>query len=123
MASTRDYISPDGSLRLLVVTEDDGDVALGFDGFAWHTHADILAAEAGIPQKEAVEEFVQAVLSNRAILAVSRIEGKVHDVWVTDDPASECHYLSEGESLELRYWDGRPWSGAESATAAVPPRD
>src|SRR4029077_3259428 len=98
MSTIRQHVSPDGSLRLLVVTEDDGDVALGFDGFAWHTHADILAAEGGIPQKEAVEEFVQAVLSNRAILAVSRVEGKVRDVWVTDDPASESHYLSEGES-------------------------
>ena len=50
MASTRAYDSPDGSLRFLVGTEDDGDVSLGFDGFAWHTHADILAAVAGIPE-------------------------------------------------------------------------
>ena len=43
MGNTREYISPDGRLRFVVVTGDDGDVALGFDGFAWHTHADMLA--------------------------------------------------------------------------------
>jgi len=28
-----EHVSPDGRLRFLVVTDDDGDVTLGFDGF------------------------------------------------------------------------------------------
>ena len=122
MVSTRKYISPDGSLRFIVVTEDDGDVALGFDSFSWHTHADMLAAVADIPETEAVERFVQDVLGNRAIIAVSRVGGEIRDVWVSDDPTSEHRYLSEGESVELRYWDGREWSGAEPDITADPPR-
>src|SRR5437764_8577182 len=113
MTSTQEYLSPDGSLRLVVMTEDDGDITLGFAGFAWHTHADVLAAFAGRSESEAVERFVHAVVGNQAVIAVSRIRGEVQDVWVSVDPASETRYLSEGESVELRYWDGRKWSATE----------
>jgi hypothetical protein len=107
MSNTREYFSPDGTLRLLVVTEDDGDVALGFAGFAWHTHADLLAWETSLTEAEAVERFVQDVLDNRAVIAVSRIGGKVRNVWVTDDLTSESCDLPPGETVELRYWDGQ----------------
>jgi hypothetical protein len=109
MSNTREYDSPDGILRLLVVTDDGGDVSLGFDGFAWHTHADILAAVAGLPEGEAIEQFVREVTENRAVIALSRVGGMLTDVWVTDDPASENGDLAPGESVELRYWDGKPW--------------
>jgi hypothetical protein len=112
-ATTHEYVSPDGSLRFLVVTADDGDVALGFQGFAWHTHADLLAAAACIPEAEAVGQFVEDLLGNRSVIAVSRVRGEVRDVWITDDPDSEFLDLLEGETIELRYWDGRKWSDAE----------
>src|SRR5438045_4087868 len=51
------------------------------------------------------------VLDGRAVIAVLRVAGAVKDVWVTDDPASESGYLSQGESIELRLWDGTTWSG------------
>jgi hypothetical protein len=38
VATTKIYESPDGLLRFLVVQDDDGDVSLGFDEYAWHTH-------------------------------------------------------------------------------------
>jgi hypothetical protein len=123
MASTREYVSPDGSLRFMIVSDDDGDVTLGFAGFAWHTHADILAAVTGRSEAEAVERFVQDVLGNQAVIALSRIGGEVRDVWVTERPASESRYLSEGESVELRYWDGRKWAGPESVAAAARPSE
>lgn len=34
MANTCEYVSPDGSLRFMVVTEGDCDVMLGFVGFS-----------------------------------------------------------------------------------------
>lgn len=108
--STREYISPDASLRFIIVTADDGDVSLGFDGFAWHTHGDILASLNGSSESEAVDRFVDDLVSNRTVIAVSRIGGELRDVWVADDPTSEFRYLSEGESIELRYWDGKKWS-------------
>jgi hypothetical protein len=118
MTSDREYLSPDGLLRFQVVTGGDGDVHLGFDGYAWHTHADILAAVAGLPEADAVERFVRDLVENRAVIALSRTGGLLTDVWVTDEPASENRYLSPGESVELRYWDGRPWEGASDLSRA-----
>jgi hypothetical protein len=47
-----EVVSPDGALRL-VVSRDDSDVTIGFAGFPWHTHGDLLAgcswAEATAP--------------------------------------------------------------------------
>jgi hypothetical protein len=111
MASAREYVSPDGALRFRVVTDHDGDIALGFEGFPWHTHADLLAAWTGLSEPEAVEQFLDDLLSSRAVIVLSRVGGAVRDVWVTDDPTSESGYLAEGESLELRYWDGSRWPG------------
>jgi hypothetical protein len=110
MATTQEYVSPDGSLRFQVVTSDSGEISLGFVGFAWHTHADVLAAVAGEPQAEAVKRFVHDLLASRAVIAVSRVTGEIRDIWVTDDPVRESQYLSEGEEVELRYWDGRRWT-------------
>lgn len=94
-------------MRFVVATDDDGDVALGFDGYPWHTHADILAAVAGVVETDAVEQFVQDLLGNRAVIAISRVGGVIRDVWVTDDPSAEFRHLTEGESIELRLWHGK----------------
>jgi len=123
MVTTREYVSPDGSLRLLVVSEDEGEVTLGFAGFSWHIHADILATVTGGSEAGAGERFVQDLLGNQAVIAVSRIRGEVQDVWVSDRPASESRYLSEGESVELRYWDGRKWAGTEPVQPGARPSE
>lgn len=109
MAITQEYVSLDGSLRFLVEIDDEGDVLLGFDGFPWHTHADLLAGTSSRSELQAVDQFVQDLLGNIAVIAVSHVDGKVRDIWVSDDPAGESRYLGEGESVELRYWDGRKW--------------
>src|SRR5207237_1670050 len=103
MPITHECVSPDGLLRFIVIEDDGGDVSLGF---AWHTHADILAALSKTSESEADDEFVRDLLENRAIIAVSRVKGEIRNVWVTDDPASEFHDLLPDESVELRYWDG-----------------
>jgi hypothetical protein len=110
MVNTREHVSPDGLLRFIVVTQDNGDVELGFDGFAWHTHADILSAVARVSEAEAIEQFISDLLCNRLVIALSRVGNVVKDVWVTDNPVSETRYLSDGESVELRYWNGDAWS-------------
>jgi hypothetical protein len=43
MATTKTYDSPDGLLRFLIIEDDDGDVLLRFDKYAWHTHGEVLA--------------------------------------------------------------------------------
>jgi hypothetical protein len=99
--------SPDSLLRL-VVRRVDGDVLLGFAGYDWHTHADMLAAIYGTTNEAAVERFVDDVTGNRAIIAVLKRSGTVVDVWITDDPHGELRYRREHESLEFRLWNGSP---------------
>jgi hypothetical protein len=105
------HTSPDGALTFVVGRSDDGDVRLGFVGFPWHTHADVLAGAYGLPEEAAVAKFVAALLKNEAVIAISRKGDEPVDAWITDDPAGERRYTSEGETLELRYWSGRPWVG------------
>lgn len=106
MSITEEHRSPDGILRFLVGKGDDGDITLGFDGFSWHTHADILASSSGISQEEAVRRFVDDLLGGRAIIAVARVGGTIRDIWVTETPRPD-NYKPDDETIEFRYWDGR----------------
>src|SRR5258706_2455449 len=101
-----EHRSADGILTLKVGREDDGDVCIGFDGYSWHTHGDILASLSGLREDEAVRQFVDAVIGGRAIIAVARVAGQIRDVWVADEPAPD-KYKPEDETIEIRYWDGR----------------
>lgn len=107
-----EYISPDGLLRFIVELDDDEDVTLGFAGHFWHTHADILAATSGEPEQEAVARFVEDLLTDRSVIAVSRVGGEVRDVRITDDPVTELRDKTEEEEVEFRYWSGRPWQAS-----------
>ena len=76
MKPTREYVSPDNQLRF-VVDHDEQDVSLGFEGFPWHTHANVLASEFGTSEELAVNRFVRDLLSDRSILVVSRVGGTI----------------------------------------------
>jgi len=104
-----EYLSPDGSLKFLVTCED-GDWTLGFDGFHWHTHGDILTGFSGQDEASAVERFISDLIHNVSVIALTRIAGELMDVRVTDDPAhdlSSCkEYGEANETIEFRLWDG-----------------
>src|SRR5277367_3247036 len=102
-----EHRSSDGLLRFLVDRSDDGDVTLGFDGYAWHTHADLLASDYGLSEDATVRQFVDALLTNRIVIATARVGGVIQDVWVTDSPEDENKYKVEGETIEFRFWGGR----------------
>ena len=114
MATVEEHISPDGRLRFIVATAPDGDLALGFDGFPWHTHADLLASLSGISEAEAIGQFVDDLIQDRSVVALWSTSEGVRDVWVSDNPARDVAYPVEGETIELRYWSGRPWAGASA---------
>ncbi len=111
MATEAEYISPDGSLRFIVDREGD-DVSLGFAGYEWHTHADLLVGSFGLSEQEAVARFVEDLLGDRSVIAVSRVRGVIQDVSITDDPASELRYKPEEEEIEFRHWSGRAWQAS-----------
>lgn len=111
MSSKAEYVSPDGLLRFIIEREDD-DVTLGFGGYGWHTHGDVLAGAMGVSEEEAVALFVEDLLEDRAVIAVSRIGGVIQDVSVTDDPASELRYKADEEEIDFRYWSGSAWQAS-----------
>ena len=112
MATVEEHVTPDGRLRFVVVADTGGDLALGFDGFPWHTHSDLLASLSGLPEPEAVRRFVDDLLGDRSVIALWGIPGEVRDVWVSDEPTRDAAYPLAGETIELRYWSGRPWAAA-----------
>ncbi|MDQ0467717.1 hypothetical protein [Labrys wisconsinensis] len=98
------YVSPDGRLRLSVLREDDGDTIIGFEGFPWHTHGDLLLGAYGDSEAAAIESFVDELTSDRLAIAIISSNGKITDIQVTDDPELESQNLAEGETVEIRHW-------------------
>ena len=115
LQTVEEHVSPDGRLRFIVVAAPDGDLALGFDGYPSHTHADILASLSGLTAADAARQFVDDLLSDKSVIAVWGVPGRVDDVWVSEDPASDAAYPQAGEVIELRYWSGRPWDGLKAS--------
>jgi hypothetical protein len=113
MAIVERHTSPDGLLQLIVDHGDDGDWTVGFDGFAWHTHGDILgwSGYAGTPE-ERVRAFVDDVIASRRVIVISRVSGEVRDAWMTDDPSNdETKYAEPNETIEKRLWNGQSAAG------------
>jgi hypothetical protein len=109
MAIVERHTAPDGQLCLIVDLADDGDWSVGFDGFEWHTHGDLLAHEYGGSPETAVRSFVDNILASRRVIVISRLAGKMRDVWVTDDPSfDEMEYAYPNETIEKRLWNGEP---------------
>jgi hypothetical protein len=111
MSLTAEHVSPDGILRFIVLREGS-DITLGFSGYEWHTHAELLVGPYGESEEEAAASFVDDLLSDKLVIVVSSIGGVVKDVWITDDPASELSYAPAEESTLLRYWSGRAWQAS-----------
>jgi hypothetical protein len=107
MEIIEEHRTPDGLFRFIVERSDTGDLSLGFDGFAGHTHGDILASLAGVSIEVAVRRYIDALLAGKSLIAVARVGDKIRDVWVTDDLRPDKH-KPDDETIYLRYWDGRP---------------
>src|SRR5258708_18636164 len=86
-----EHRSPDGLLTFKGGREDGGDYCLGFDGYSWHTQADILASLSGLGEAEAMRQFIDDLLGGRTIIAISRVGDKIRDVWITDKPVPDIY--------------------------------
>ena len=107
MKIIEEHRTPDGRFRFIVERSEDGDLSLGFDGFPSHTHGDILAALSGRPVEEAVRGYIDALLNGRSFIGIATVGGIIRDVWVTENPRPD-KYKPADETMEFRYWDGRP---------------
>jgi hypothetical protein len=100
-----DHVSHDGALRF-PVRSPEGDIALGFDGCAWHTHGDVLAALFAVSPEDAARRFAADLVSNRLIIAMATVSGTVRDIWITDDLANDLRHCLPEETIGFRLWDG-----------------
>ena len=106
MSIVERYESFDRALRLVVDLTDD-DWTIGFDGFAWHTHGNILEAWGydGTPDAM-VHAFVQDIIGSCKEICVYRINGQISDITVPDDytdrPLANDRYAPPNESMESR---------------------
>lgn len=106
------YVSPDGALTFLVIRKD-GEVSLGFDGVPSHTHGDIEAELSGLPEEEAVAQYVARLVSNKSLIAIATVDGKIRDIWVSTIPPEPDEYKPANEIVTYRFWDSTlykaPW--------------
>ena len=107
MGAASRYVTPDGNFTLVHDPGQHG--AIGFEGYSWHTHDDMLASFSVLPKIETVPQFVDALESGRLFIALSTVGGEVMNVWVTDDPERELSDTPKGRSVSLRYWNGQPY--------------
>ena len=114
MAITERHTSPD-MLLVLIVDVTAGDWTIGFEGGPWHTHGDILdACGYDGPPAAGMRAFVDDILQSRRAIAVVRVDGRICDIVVPDDPDGRQwkersrKYARPNETVELRYWDGKP---------------
>lgn len=107
MEVIEEHCTPDGVYRFVVERSDDGDLCLGFDGFPWHTHGDILASLSGLSVEDAVRQYIGDLLAGRSYIGIARVGDRVLDVWVTDDPRPD-KYKPDDETMDFRRWDGEP---------------
>jgi hypothetical protein len=107
--TTQRYRTPDGTLELLVIRED-GDISVGFDGFTWHTHGDVLVGEYALlgevadTPEQALERFLHDLQSDDATIVIYRKGSTVQDVCVSLSEPEDDKYMGPDESRELRSW-------------------
>ena len=100
-----EHVSPDGKLHFFL-QEADGDIILGFHGYGWHTHGDLLESMyAGGPSKAAAQ-FAADLISGKLTVAVYSVSGKTRDIRVSTDPAADLRYCEPDEIIAFRLWDG-----------------
>ena len=106
MRIVEEHQTPDGLLTFLV-WEEQGDTTLGFRGYQWHTHADILSECNGLPADVAIRRFVDALVRGEAVIQIVRVDGVIRDAAVLEADGSRIDkYKPDNETHEFRHWDG-----------------
>jgi hypothetical protein len=114
VAIVEQHLSPDRELNLVVDLTND-DWTIGFEGYPYHTHADLLSSSGyhGRP-KEAVRDFVDDILASRRAIVIWRVNGRIRDCDVPEEVDWKrlddglAKYGVPGETFEVRFWNGQP---------------
>ncbi len=104
--------SPDGLLTLVGIQDTDGDITIGFEGFYWHTHGDLLATpwldmqQEPLDPHDAAVAFISSIVTNQVPLVLHFISSKLKDVWGMGPGDMPPGHGAPDDSFEIRYWDG-----------------
>jgi hypothetical protein len=99
------HSTPDGLLKFVVKDFGD-DIALGFDGFPWHTHPECIPPYNSTDWKPALRKYVDELLADHLVIGMRKIDGNLADAWVEEAPKLD-KYKPANEVIEYRYWSGR----------------
>jgi len=99
------HSTPDGLLKFIIEGHGD-DIALGFEGYPWHTHPECLPPYDSNNWKSTVRKFVEDLLADRLVIGLCRKNGHLTDAWVDESPEPD-KYKPADEEIEFRYWSGR----------------
>lgn len=98
--------SPDGRLALRITPEVEGETMISFHGFDWAISGSQLAEVHSLEPDSAIEAYVESIVQDRAIIAISLVDDEMVDAWVTEYPKSDLEYCAENERLVFRRWSG-----------------
>jgi hypothetical protein len=105
---TERYSTPDATLTLLVQRDDD-DITIGFDGYPWHTHADIIAdLRRQSDPESALQTYLDDLFHDRLPIVLMKKAGVLTQPFIPDFPDQpiEQKYFEPDESFEVRLWSG-----------------
>jgi hypothetical protein len=105
------HVSSDGILKIIVLRDNDG-LTVGFEDSDSHTHGDVLIGEYAVigqdlaSPEEAVHRYVSDILANRIKVKIYRRNGEIFDIVAFPyEVKDDAKYLSQEESMEVRYWN------------------
>ena len=114
MKTKEAYISPDGTLKLIVVEGQDGTIAVGFEGGVWHTHPDLISYWLPVAEAGAVQFLIDAIVCDQLPILFKARNGEIAEAWISDNLPETLRLYCEDE------WSFRLWSStAISADQAL----
>lgn len=86
----------------LNLSTDRDELTLGFQ--QWHTHGELLGGTTPTEHLAASVALLRSILNGEALLAVSFIDGRFADAWVTIRPDHEQSFVDANERVEVGTW-------------------
>jgi hypothetical protein len=65
----------------------------------------------GMDEDTAVRTVVDDLLADRSVVGIFRNDGVITRISIECDPGHGYEWAGPRETMEYRYWSGKPWEG------------